>query len=184
MDRKTGKDKKLSGRDKPAAKAPSKDSGSKKTSPPRDAKASKGGTSNSAGSKVPALKKTAPPAKPSKPAAVRDVGKPKAVPPAKDAAKPRDAKGKDAAKAPASAKGKTPPPKEPAAEVKAPPKRKRKSTEVRLKAFWGVFNQMLKRVAVFEYSDRKAADKKAAELGGGGKQPHFVQLVKEVIRDE
>ena len=73
---------------------------------------------------------------------------------------------------------------------KAPKKKaaKRKSRakvvkEVRLKAFWGVFNQSLKRVAVFDYSDRKGADKKAGELNGSQKSPHFVQLVKEVIEE-
>jgi hypothetical protein len=55
--------------------------------------------------------------------------------------------------------------------------------EVRLKAFWGVFNQSLKRVAVFDYSDRKGADKKTAELNASQKTPHFVQLVKEVIEE-
>jgi hypothetical protein len=76
-------------------------------------------------------------------------------------------------------------PKEGAAKPKdAPPKRKRKSSVVRLKAYWGVFNQMLKRVAVFEYAERKQADKKAGELSTNAKQPHFVQLVKEVIREE
>ena len=54
---------------------------------------------------------------------------------------------------------------------------------VRLKAFWGVFNQSLKRVAVFEYSQRKLADKKANELTTGQKTPHFVQLVKETIEE-
>ena len=53
--------------------------------------------------------------------------------------------------------------------------------EVRLKAFWGVFNQSMKRIAVFEYAERKQADKKAAEMTASGKSPHFVQLVKEVI---
>jgi len=53
--------------------------------------------------------------------------------------------------------------------------------EVRLKAFWGVFNQSLRRVAVFEYSERKEADKKAEDLSASQKTPHFVQLVKEVI---
>ncbi len=53
--------------------------------------------------------------------------------------------------------------------------------EVRLKAFWGVFNQSMKRVAIYEYSQRKQADKKAQELSASGKSPHFVQLVKEVI---
>lgn len=55
--------------------------------------------------------------------------------------------------------------------------------EVRLKAFWGVFSQSLKRVAVFEYSDRASADKKAEELSESQKTPHFVQLVKEVIEE-
>ena len=70
----------------------------------------------------------------------------------------------------------------------AKPKAKRKSRakvvkEVRLKAFWGVFNQSLRRVALFEYSQRKEADKKAEGLSGSQKTPHFVQLVKEVIEE-
>ena len=81
--------------------------------------------------------------------------------------------------------------KKTAKKKKAPAKKKatkRKSrakaaVEVRLKAFWGVFNQSLKRVAVFEYSERKKADKKAKELSASGKSPHFVQLVKEVIEE-
>ncbi len=71
-----------------------------------------------------------------------------------------------------------------AAKPKEPPKRKRKGAGViRLKAYWGVFNQGLKRVSVFEYAERKNADKKAADLSASSKQPHFVQLVKEIIRD-
>ena len=67
-------------------------------------------------------------------------------------------------------------------------KTKRKSRakaakEVRLKAFWGVFNQSLKRVALFEYAERKKADKKAKEMSDSQKTPHFVQLVKEVIEE-
>jgi len=54
---------------------------------------------------------------------------------------------------------------------------------VRLKAFWGVFNQSLRRVALFEYSEREQAEKKAEELVGSHKTPHFVQLVKEVIEE-
>ena len=55
--------------------------------------------------------------------------------------------------------------------------------EVRLKAFWGVFNQSLRRVALFEYSQREQAEKKAEGLGKSAKTPHFVQLVKEVIEE-
>ena len=61
--------------------------------------------------------------------------------------------------------------------------RSKTAKEVRLKAFWGVFNQSMKRVALFEYSQRKQADKKAAELTASAKSPHFVQPVKEVIEE-
>ena len=61
--------------------------------------------------------------------------------------------------------------------------RKKEAAVVRVKLFWGVFNQSLKRVALYEYSQRKQADKKAQELGQGGKSPHFVQKVKEVIQE-
>ena len=75
--------------------------------------------------------------------------------------------------------------KKPADKEKAPRKSraKKKAGDVRLKAFWGVFNQSMKRVAVFEYAERKHADKKASELTASGKSPHFVQLVKEVIEE-
>jgi hypothetical protein len=71
-------------------------------------------------------------------------------------------------------------------EKKAPAKRKSRSKsakDIRLKAFWGVFNQTLKRVALFEYSERKKADKMAADLTANGKSPHFVQLVKDVVQE-
>ena len=69
---------------------------------------------------------------------------------------------------------------------KPPVKRKSRAKtpkEVRLKAFWGVFNQSLRRVARFEYNQRKQADDKAAELSQSQKTPHFVQLVKEVLEE-
>jgi hypothetical protein len=71
-----------------------------------------------------------------------------------------------------------------AKEKKAPAKRKSRAKvakEVRLKAFWGVYNQTLRRISLFDYSQRAEADKKAAELTESQKTPHFVQLVKEVI---
>jgi hypothetical protein len=71
-------------------------------------------------------------------------------------------------------------------EKKAPVKRKSRAKvakEVRLKAFWGVFNQTLRRIALFDYSQRTEADKKAAELSESQKTPHFVQLVKEIIEE-
>lgn len=70
-------------------------------------------------------------------------------------------------------------------ERKAPKRKSRSKVvkEVRLKAFWGVFNQSLKRVALFEYSQRAEADTKAQELSESQKTPHFVQLVKEVLEE-
>jgi hypothetical protein len=74
-----------------------------------------------------------------------------------------------------------------AAEKKAPVEKKkavkrvRVPKEVRLKAFWGVFNQTMRRVALYEFNERKKADQKAQELTKSGKSPHFVQPVKEVI---
>lgn len=76
--------------------------------------------------------------------------------------------------------------KKKAATKKAPAKRKsraKSAKQVRLKAFWGVFNQSLKRVALFEYNEKKKADKKAEELSASGKSPHFVQPVKEAIEE-
>jgi hypothetical protein len=73
-----------------------------------------------------------------------------------------------------------------AAGTKTPAKRKSRSKaakEVRLKAFWGVFNQSMKRVALFEYSERKQADQKAGELSASQKTPHFVQLEKVPITE-
>jgi hypothetical protein len=65
------------------------------------------------------------------------------------------------------------------------PKRKSRAKVpkvVRLKAFWGVFNQSLKRVgALFEYHEREQAQKRAEELTTTQKSPHFVRPVKEEI---
>jgi hypothetical protein len=70
--------------------------------------------------------------------------------------------------------------KKPAAKRKS---RAKVVKEVRLKAFWGVFNQSLRRISLFEYSQRAEADKKASELTESQKSPHFVQIVKEVIEE-
>ncbi|MCA9178223.1 MAG: hypothetical protein KDB14_27350 [Planctomycetales bacterium] len=80
-----------------------------------------------------------------------------------------------------------------AAEAAAPAKKakkkaKRKSRkvapeDVRMKLFWGVFNQQLKRVALFEFNQKKQAEKKAESLSTE-KSPHFVQKVKEEVIEE
>ncbi len=55
------------------------------------------------------------------------------------------------------------------------------AVDVRKKVFWGVFNQSLKRVATFEFNEKKEAEKKAKALSQSGKSPHFVQKIKEEI---
>ncbi len=72
------------------------------------------------------------------------------------------------------------------AKKKAPVKRKtRKKADavVRMKLLWGVFNQSMKRVALYDFSQKKEADKRATDLSKSGKSPHFVQKVKEVIEE-
>ncbi len=64
-------------------------------------------------------------------------------------------------------------------------KTKAKSTvDARMKLYWGVFSQSMKRVAVFDFDKKSDAEKKAAELSKGGKSPHFIQRVKEEIELE
>jgi hypothetical protein len=78
-------------------------------------------------------------------------------------------------------------PKKKAAKKKTTTKRKTKAkaaADVRMKLYWGVFSQNLKRVAVFEFDQKKDAEKKAEELSKGGKSPHFVQRVKEAVAEE
>ena len=75
-----------------------------------------------------------------------------------------------------------------AAEKPKKKKAKRKSrakepVEVRMKLYWGVFSQTMKRVALYEFSQKKAADQKAKDLSKDGKSPHFVQKVKEAIEE-
>ena len=62
-------------------------------------------------------------------------------------------------------------------------RKKKEGVEVRMKLFWGVFNQSLKRVALYEFNQKKQADEKAAALNQSGKSPHFVQKVKEAIEE-
>ena len=62
-------------------------------------------------------------------------------------------------------------------------RKKKEPSEARVRLFWGVFNQSLKRIALFEFNQKKQAEKKAQELSKDGKSPHFVQKVKEVIEE-
>ena len=73
--------------------------------------------------------------------------------------------------------------KEPKKVAAKKPARKKVAKEARMKAYWGVFNSGMKRLALFEYADKKAAEKKVQELVGSSRVHHFVQLVKEAISE-
>ncbi len=63
----------------------------------------------------------------------------------------------------------------------APRVRKSRAKKVppRLVARWGVFDGGLKRVAVFDYNQRAAAEAKLADLLGKQKGTYCLQMVKE-----
>jgi hypothetical protein len=70
------------------------------------------------------------------------------------------------------------------AKAKAPPAprvRKPRAPKVppRLVARWGVFDGGMKQVALFNYNQRAAAERKLADLLASKKGLHFLQIVKE-----
>lgn len=67
---------------------------------------------------------------------------------------------------------------------KAAKRRIRKADiEIRMKVYWGVFNHAMKRVALYEFNQKKAAQKRAKELNVEGKPPHFVAKVKQEVEE-
>ncbi len=71
-------------------------------------------------------------------------------------------------------------------KVKKTAKRKSRAKTAeptRMKLFWGVYNQSMKRIALYDFTQRKQAEAKAAELSASGKSPHFVQKVKDPIQE-
>jgi hypothetical protein len=69
------------------------------------------------------------------------------------------------------------------AKAKAPAKKasKPRKTKVapRMRARWGVFDNSMKQVAIFDYNQRAAADEKVAELAAKKNGTFFLQIVKE-----
>jgi hypothetical protein len=51
-----------------------------------------------------------------------------------------------------------------------------------MRLYWGVYNQSMKRIAKYDFNQKKAAQKRAEELTAEGK-PHFVQKDKEPIEE-
>src|SRR5436305_10685091 len=77
----------------------------------------------------------------------------------------------------------------PKKKPKAPAKSKAKSSRsskpaARMRIVWAVLNDAFKPVATFEYSQKDAAETKAAELTARGKGTHFVQRTKEPMPED
>ncbi len=79
--------------------------------------------------------------------------------------------------------------KKPKKKPKAPAKSKAKSSRAakpaaRMRIVWVVLNDAFKPVATFDYTQRAAADAKAAEMTAKGKGTHFVQRTKEAMPED
>jgi hypothetical protein len=78
--------------------------------------------------------------------------------------------------------------RKPKKKPKAAPKSKAKSAKpakpaARMRIVWAVMSDAFKQVGTFEYSQKEAAEARAAELTAKGKGTHFVQKVKEPMPD-
>ena len=74
------------------------------------------------------------------------------------------------------------------AKAKAPAKSKAKAAKpakvaARMRVVWKVVNDAFKEVGTFDFTQREAAEARAAELTAKGKGTHFVQRSKEPMPD-
>jgi hypothetical protein len=78
------------------------------------------------------------------------------------------------------------PKKKPKAPAKSKAKSSRSSSKptARMRIVWAVLNDAFKPVATFEYTQKQAADARAAELTAKGKGTHFVQRTKEPMPED
>lgn len=60
--------------------------------------------------------------------------------------------------------------------------RRRTKGEIRTRIYWAVFNQSLRRVAVFEFDQRAEAEKRAAKLALSTGEHHFLQKIKALVQ--
>jgi hypothetical protein len=70
------------------------------------------------------------------------------------------------------------------ATVAAPKPRRRVKAEVCTRIYWAVFNQMLKRVAVYEFDQKKEAEKRVASLIKSSGEHHFISKIKATVQKE
>jgi hypothetical protein len=69
------------------------------------------------------------------------------------------------------------------APAKKPKAVKAAKPAARMRIVWTVMNDAFKPVGTFEYSQKAAAETRAAELTAKGKGPHFIQKTKEPMPD-
>ncbi len=71
------------------------------------------------------------------------------------------------------------------ATAKAPRGRKprKKKAPPRYCARWCVYDAAMKQIAVFDYNQRAAAEKKVIDLAARKKGIHFLQIIKEVMSE-
>ncbi len=74
--------------------------------------------------------------------------------------------------------------KDPKKKAAAKPKRSKVKVLVRKRMLWGVFSSSLKEEGRFPYSERDAADARAADLAAKHKRTYFVQAIKEPLPDK
>ncbi len=101
------------------------------------------------------------------------------------AVQPKAIKVRSAAKATARVKVANPPKNSTSvlAAVPAPKGTKRKpKVETRTRVYWAVFNPDLKRVALFEFDQKEAAEKRADKLTKDSGGAHFIQKIKAIVQ--
>jgi hypothetical protein len=81
------------------------------------------------------------------------------------------------------------PERKPKKKPKAAPKAKAKSSRAakpaaRMRIVWTVMNDAYKAVATFDYTQKEAAEARAAELTAKGRGTHFVQRTKEPMPED
>ncbi len=67
-------------------------------------------------------------------------------------------------------------------ETSAPKPRRRTKGEIRTRIYWAIFNQSLRRVAVFEFDQKIEAEKRVAKLIKATTEHHFIQKIKAIVQ--